>query len=391
MTTMPLAPLAGVQPPKKVLHLIDTGGPGGAETVLASIASGLSAASWQSKVLVPTADWLFATLQRLQVDVAVVPWGKTPDIGYLAQVVRHFRKFQPDVVHAHLLGSAVYGSMAAALTTHVPLVCTFHGRPDIDPRDRFLRLKGRILSTENTRVVYVSHNLRAYAEPLLGVPKHLGRVIHNGVAFRPVNPTGRERVECGADSSNTLIGAVGNLRPAKDYPNLLKAAALVVAARPDARFVIVGEGEGRLRDELLSLTESLGLRPFVRFLGFRSDVAELLAAFDVYVSSSSTEGLPLATIEALSMGKPVVVTRCGGLPEVVEPGRTGLMVEPSDPPGLARGILEILGNPQQAACMGKSGARDVRERFARERMCWDYTQLYASLVQHDDASPPRSA
>jgi glycosyltransferase involved in cell wall biosynthesis len=118
----------------------------------------------------------------------------------------------------------------------------------------------------------------------------------------------------------------------------------------------------------------------VRFLGFRSDPAALVASFDLFVSSSTTEGLPLGVVEAVGLGTPVVLTRVGGVPEVVDSGRTGTLVPPSDHEALAAGILLAMGSPARAKEMAEAGVRDVRARFSAKRMCTQYEDLYRSLI-----------
>ena len=366
--------------PRRVLHIIDTGGPGGAETILDTIVGHLTPEAWQSRVVVPTNDWLFTRLQARSVDAIVVPANRAVDIGYLAQLVRQIRDFCPVIIHAHLLGSGVYGSLAAALTNRAPLVCTFHGRPDVSADDRLLPLKARILGRHQNRIAYVSHDLRAYLEPLLCLPKRSGVVVHNGVEFLEPNTTGTERGDCGAGPGDVRVGAVGNIRPAKDYTNLLRAAAIVCEAQSNVRFAIVGDERSPLTAPLRRMTEDLGLTEHVRFLGFRDDVTALVATFDLFVSSSRTEGLPLATVEAVALGTPVVLTRTGGVPEVVESGKTGLLVPPGSAGALAEGILKTLAGWKHAVEMAQAGASDVRQRFGARRMCDAYQELYEQLI-----------
>jgi glycosyltransferase involved in cell wall biosynthesis len=372
--------VTSVRPQARILHLIDTGGPGGAETVLVTLTASLPPDLWQSKVVIPEVDWLAEQLRRQQAEVAVVPWGRAFDPRYVWRLAREVRSFRPNVIHAHLLGSGVYGTLASLLANGPPLLCTFHGRPDVSVDDPLRPIKGRILSRPTNRVAYVSHDLRAHLEPLLGIPSRLGVVIHNGVPFSTPPVTGRERAECGAGPSDILVGAIGNVRAPKDYPNLLRAAAIVCVARPNVQFAIAGGGAGPLWEELHRLRNELGLADRVRFLGFRSDARALMSVFDLFVSSSSTEGLPLATVEAMGMAKPLVVTNCGGVPEVVEHGVTGLLVPPRDPGALAAGIEAQLAFPERASSMAAAGARSARLRFDERRMASEYQSLYRTLI-----------
>lgn len=366
---------------RRVLHVIDSGGPGGAETVLATIVAGLDGEVWESRVVVGFEGWLSERLRSEGWEVGVVPTGKAADFEYLRGLAREMRSFAPDVVHTHLLGSAVYGNLAALCVDGLPTICTLHGRPDVPDPDRFRAVKARVLTRSSNTIAYVSEDLRRWAEPFLGVPHRLGRVVHNGVRFDDPRPSGRERAECGVGPGEVLIGAVGNVRPAKDYATLLRAAALVRARRPDVRFAIAGDDRTPLTARLKGLSTDLGVSDGIVFLGFRSDVAELLSSFDVFVSSSLTEGLPLATVEAVAAGKPVVLTRVGGVPEVVESGVTGRLVPAGNPEALARGILDTLADRPGAAEMARKGAADVRERFSAEAMCRAYADLYTDAIE----------
>jgi glycosyltransferase involved in cell wall biosynthesis len=367
--------------PRRVLHLIDTGGPGGAETILDAIVAHHHPESWVLRVVVPEEDWLSNRLRSRGADFVVVRSRRGVAPGLLLRLVKEIRDFRPAVVHAHLLGSGVYGSLAAAIAGDIPLVCTFQGRPDVSPDDRLLSLKARILSRSKNRIVYVSHDLRAYLEPLLGVPSALGPVNHNGVPFVEPKLSGGEREMCGAGPEDRLVGAVGNIRPAKDYETFVRAAAIVCQCRSNVRFVIAGDDRSPLAEPLRRLTSELGIDERLRFLGFREDAAALVASFDVFVSSSTTEGLPLATLEAVGLGTPVVLTGVGGVPEIVDSGRTGLLVPPSDPAALAEGILQLLDDPNRASEMARAGATDVRRRFSVQRMCGEYESLYDQLLR----------
>lgn len=366
--------------PLRILHLIDTGGPGGGETVLLSLLGELSRSGWESHVVLPDRDWLFSQLEARDVAHSIHRSRSSFDLRFLFALGRELRAFRPALVHAHFLTSGVYGSLATEIFYPCPLVCTFHGVPDVDTSDPFLPVKARILSRTRNRVVYVSRHLRGHLEAVLGVPERLGLVVHNGVEFR--TPTGSAGLRRALDlsPSDFLVGAVGNIRMAKDYPNLLQAARLVCDQRSDTYFVIAGGGGNRLMQELLRLKGELDLDERVRFLGFRPDVSALLAEMDVFISSSVNEGLPLASVEAMGLGKPVVLTRCGGVPELVEDGVNGLLVPPKNPGALARGIMAVLDNPRLAERIAASARGATRAEFSLTKMVKSYQRLYLNLI-----------
>ena len=370
----------------RILHLIETGGVGGAETVLVNLVTSLPGPDWVSRTIVARGGWLHDRLVEAGANVGILPSQGSMDLGYLLSLRREIRAFGPALIHAHFLGSGVYGSLAASLAGGIPVVCSFHGAPDVNPSDPFLFLKARLLSRRQNRVVFVSHRLRKRLEPLLGIPPELGSVIHNGVSFSQAQPIPKSHLAPNMNSGDRLVGAVGNIRVPKDYPNLLHAARVLCDEKSDVHFVIVGGGEGVLKEELLRLRKTLDLETRVHLVGFRQDVPEVMKALDVFVSSSSDEGLPLATVEAMGMGLPVVLTECGGVPEVVENGRTGLLVPVRNPEALAAGIREILDAPERAARLGSDAKKSVRERFSLSSMVQAYERLYGSLLPRSPAA-----
>jgi glycosyltransferase involved in cell wall biosynthesis len=170
---------------------------------------------------------------------------------------------------------------------------------------------------------------------------------------------------------------VANFKAAKDHATLLRATAHVRRAVPGVRLLLVGQGP--LEAAARHLAAELGLEETVVFAGFRSDARRLAATFDVFTLSSTFEGLPIALLEAMALGRPAVVTRVGGVPEVVTDGAQGLLVPPRDPAALAEGLRCLLGDPQLRARMGtaaRARALDFDIRKAVRRV----EQVYAGLL-----------
>ena len=174
-----------------------------------------------------------------------------------------------------------------------------------------------------------------------------------------------------------MIGSIANFKAAKDHATLLRAAVRVRQAVPGVRLLLVGQGplEARTR----RLAAELGLADTVVFAGFRDDARRLAAAFDVFTLSSTYEGLPIALVEAMALGRPAVVTDVGGTSEVVTDGDDGLLVPPRDPVALADGLVRLLHNPDLRARIGaaaRARASDFDIRTAVARM----EQVYADLL-----------
>jgi len=187
------------------------------------------------------------------------------------------------------------------------------------------------------------------------------------------------RRELGIPEGAPVVGTVGALCPAKGFAHFVDAVPLVRRERPEARFVLVGDGE--LRAPLERHAARLGLgRDVLIFAGWRGDVPELLRLFDVFVSSSVREGLGTAVLQALAAGRGVVVTDAGGLPEIVRDGESGLVVPAGRPDALARGIVRALNAPDLRARMAKAGCRAVKERFTPDRMVEGTLAVYREVL-----------
>lgn len=173
--------------------------------------------------------------------------------------------------------------------------------------------------------------------------------------------------------------SVGRLVHEKAYEVLIRSMRIVVSEYPSVFLGIAGEGE--LWDELHGLIDELHLTEKVRLLGNREDVHALTAKADIFVMSSRSEGMPMALLEAMSFGLPVVVTRVGGLKEVVEDRSQGILVSPEDPQELAKAILELLRDPVLGLNMGKQARRRVEEKYTTERMCRQYEKIMIDLCR----------
>jgi glycosyltransferase involved in cell wall biosynthesis len=215
-----------------------------------------------------------------------------------------------------------------------------------------------------------------------GFPPHRVGVIYNGIepGAAPTSAdrhAARRRLMLLDDAF--VIGAAGRLERVKDLSTLLEAFARVRVHVPHAVLVLVGGGAERLRLEQQVL--SLGLQGSVRCTGHRDDVRSLLAAFDVFANSSISEGVSLTILEGMAARLPVVATRVGGTPEVIDEGTTGLLVPARSPNELANAIVPLAADPARAAAMGAAGRTRVEERFSLDRMVGQYAGVYAALAE----------
>ena len=293
------------------------------------------------------------------------------------------RAVRPAILHSHMAKAGSVGRMAALSSGHRPkLVHTFHGhvldgyfRPTV--QQAFLRTE-RDLAKRTDVLIAVSPQVRDELLALgIGTPDRW-RVVPLGFDLAPFTavdgPTGRLRQRLGLGSGVPLVGAVGRLVPIKDLATLVRA----VARLDGVHLALIGDGEQRA--ELEALVASLGLAARVHLPGWAEDVAAWMADLDVVALTSRNEGTPVALIEAFAAGKPVVATRVGGVPYVVQDGHTGWLVTPGDDREVSARLEDALGDPSSATRRAQAGRAEVLERFSADRLVDDIRRLYRGLL-----------
>lgn len=365
----------------RVLHLINTAGPGGAETVYLNIVDSLDRETWESVAVVPEMDWLTRRLTALGHAPILETCHGLLDFRYWLRLAQLIRKESIDVVHAHLFGPALEASLIGVLT-RVPVICTLHGRGDLSPGERFKSGKFRLINRGAARVVFVSESLRRYFLEQGPLRPELTTVIPNGIDLRRFEePYAGLKREMGIPEDRFIVGAVGNLRSVKRYDVLVRAAARLRAQSPDYFFVIVGDAPAELHAELMALRDSLGLEDALRFVGFQEEVEKYLSTFDLFALSSDSEGFSIATVQAMAAGLPIVATRCGGPEEILEHGRTGQLVPAGDPTAMADAIESLRGDAAGRASLGHAARAEVEQRFSLAAQVASYERLYQVVMR----------
>jgi glycosyltransferase involved in cell wall biosynthesis len=361
-----------------VLILIKGLGRGGAERLLASGAPYLDRDRYRYHFayLLPWKDSLVGELTGAGLPVHCLDGGS--GAGWALRLRALLGREGIELVHAH---SPVAAAAVRLLAGRRRVVYTEHNLwSRYHPATQAANLA---TFARNDHVFAVSDEVRAsirYPGPLRALPLPPLETLHHGLDPAAVGAWRRSdgiRAELGIPEHAPLVGSVANFKAAKDHATLLRAAARVRDALPEARFVLVGQGP--LEAETRRLAADLGLERTVMFAGFRSDAQRLLAELDVFTLSSTYEGLPIALVEAMALGRPAVVTRVGGTPEVLADGAQGLLVPPRDPAALAAGLLRLLGDPALRARMGaaaRARALDFDIRTAVRRM----EEVYAGLL-----------
>lgn len=296
------------------------------------------------------------------------------------------RRVRPQIVHTHMAKAGTAARLAARLAGVPIVVHTYHGHvfhSYFSPRKTavFLNIE-RALGRLTDRVIAVGDKQRreligyrvAPAEKIVSIP--LGLEIEGLLDAEAER--GRLRAELGLNGIDRLVGIVARLVPIKAHDVFLDAAAEVQRRVPNTRFVIVGDGERRA--ELEARARALGLGDRTFFLGWQREMRKIYADLDVVVLSSLNEGSPVAIIEAMAAGRPVVSTDVGGVGEVVADGRGGLLVPPRDPAALAEAVTAVLSDPSAAERMGRAARAAVYPKYSAGRLVGDLERLYLDLA-----------
>lgn len=366
--------------PVHVAHLIKGLGRGGAEGLLPQVVRhGGAGFSYRAGYFLPHKDALAGELAAAGTPVRC--FGGTSAAGLLVRVPRvaaWLRAEGVDLLHCHLPLAGVAGRLAARLA-RVPVVYTEH---NVLARYHPLTLRAhRATWRLQAAVVAVSEEVASSVRQAMGEAVPL-RVVRNGIEVERMVASGEEiaavRAELGAPEGAPLVGTVAVLREQKRLDLWLAAARIIGEELPAARFAIVGDGP--LRGELETEAARLGLADRVAFTGLRPDVRAYHHAFDLFLASSQFEGLPLALLEAMAAGRPVVATRVGGVPEAVEDGVEGLLVPPGEPAALAAAALSLLADPARARALAAAARRRVAADFSIARMAGELEAIYAEVL-----------
>jgi len=311
------------------------------------------------------------------------------DFAVLGRLRRLLRRRRIDaVVTVGTGGDKMFWGRLAAWLEGVPVICSWlhsTGLPD------HVELPNRLLAPVTDAFVGVAEPHGRYLAEHEGCPASKVRVIPNGVdtqRFRPRWPNEALRESLGLSKAAPVVGIVAALRPEKRHDRFLQCAVRILGQIPAARFLIVGDGPDRRRLE--SLAADLGLVQSVHFLGSRDDVPELLALFDVMLLTSEMEANPVSILEAMAAEKPGVAPAVGSIGETVINGKTGVLFVPGDVDAASAAVVELLGDRNRAAAMGRAGREAVLSRWSIEQMVDGWETLLADLYQDKATGRPRA-
>jgi glycosyltransferase involved in cell wall biosynthesis len=367
----------------RILHGITAIGRGGAENhLLALIRNQVVRGDQVAVAFLKPPEYWAGELERLGVRVLHLGLERYGQIGPSIRLRHFIRDFRPDIVHAHLPPAELYIRLALLGEGEVPFVITKHND---EPFCGCVgeRLLGRWVAARASKVIAISEAVRTYMTgPALGLSPEKVEVIPYGIdpePFETVPDTVRMSVRSalGFSEEDFVVGFIGRLVPQKDLPSLIRGVQLFCRTHLSGRLLIVGTGEEEKR--LRKIVQMSGMEDRVVWAGFREDIPEILSAMDVLALCSRYEGFGLVLLEAMAARKPVLASRVSAIPEVVEHGKTGLLVPMGDPEAVSK-ALTLLTDPKVRKLYGETGAARVRERFSLSVMCQRTRVVYGQAL-----------
>jgi glycosyltransferase involved in cell wall biosynthesis len=362
-----------------VLEIMASAIVGGMETYVKNLLRLMPPDRFRVTCLCPYESEITETLRSLGVTVFIARMDDDPPWRSVQTTVEIVRNFDVDLIHAHLPKAHVLAGLAGALT-RTPVVATVHG-------NTVTTHELGIHRTTGTNLIAVCQE--AYIQALaMGVPLERVSLIRNGVDvefFRPC-ASAREafRTTLAIAPETPLLGFVGRLDAEKGPDQFLQAAQVIHGEVPQARFVMVGTGHQY--DKMQALAVGLGLEGCVHFAGLWPDTSQVYPGLDMLLQTSRIEGLPLSLLEGMACGLPVVAIGVGGVPEIVEEGRTGLLAGPGDWRGVGQRAVDLLEHPARMQEMGEAGRRRAETQFDLRVTVHQTIDLMERLVQAAQAA-----
>lgn len=301
-------------------------------------------------------------------------------------LIKILRYERPHIVHTHTSKAGILGRWAAYFCRVPIIIHTPHGHVFWG---YFGRLKTAFYIILEKITAFITDKIIALTEQEKNDHLHSRiasgdkfSVVHSGIKLDrfsnlSVDPAAMRR-KLGISEGDLVVGTTGRLTPVKGHRHLIEAAGNILNARPNTTFVFLGDGE--LSDELKNMASRLGMKEKVKFLGWRPDVAEVMSAFDLFVLPSLNEGMGRVLVEAMALGKPIVASDVGGVPDLVVHGKNGCLVPPGDAQRLSAAISDLIEHPERRRKMGENGKKRAID-YSADAMVQKIDQLYQAMLQ----------
>ena len=370
----------------KVLHLTKSEGLYGAERVILNLLEHFDAEHFDVRLAAlvearnPHRELLEEAARRGHRTLAI-PCRKRLDPQSWRELLRVIKENEIDVLHCHEIKSRFYGLLAAK-RLKLPIIATNHNWIRKNLLISALEYWDAFTLRFFDRIIAVSEEIRQLMLKY-GTPAQRMAVVTNGIATRELEHRHNDKMNWyerwGIASHERIIGAVGRLSVEKGAKYFLEAAKIVLTKMPDVRFLLVGDGPQAR--ELKEYAQALGIEQNVIFAGFQPEVAAFYELMEIFAITSLREGTPMALLEAMATGVPVVATAVGGVPKIVRDRDNGMLVPAQDAQGIAAALLQLLQNRAEAARLASNAKRTIIEKYSAATMARQYENIYAGLVQ----------
>lgn len=331
-------------------------------------------------------DDMLAEARAREIPISRLVIRRDYDLALLWRLRALLRDKKPDLVHTHLVHADLFGYFAARAAGVRRVISSRHNDDQFRYRPRWRKLHRRLWRWTKGGIA-ISESISRFAIEVEGAPAEKITVVHYGIDFAWLSDDDIEaarhrlRTDLGLERDALLLGMVCRLVEQKGIPYALEALRRLRSQFPRAHLVIAGDGENA--DELRRLASALGIADRVHWLGWRSDAADLMSAFDLLLVPSLWEGFGLVLLEAMARRVPVIASRVGAIPEVVAHGETGILIEPGDVPALAQAMARLLDDRALRKYMGLLGAARLEERFSVERMVEGTLGVYRRILESE--------
>jgi glycosyltransferase involved in cell wall biosynthesis len=318
------------------------------------------------------------------------------DIKAFISIFQFLRKSKPDIVHTHTSKAGMLGRLAAwmarvPIIIHTPHGHVFYGHFGKSLSRIFLQMEKLLGRITHHHIALTQEECNDYLRLKVSQASKT-TVIHSGVDLQRFSKGAKQRTrkreELGISPDSLVIGYVGWLIPIKGATHLVSAMARVAEKYPKSLLILVGKGDDKGEEEikLKKQVERAGLADKIRFLGWRSDVDEIMGCFDIFVLPSLNEGMGRVLVEAMAAGLPIVASRVGGIPDLVKDGQNGLLAPPADAIALGNGIAALLEDKKIRKRMGQVGKKMCRQ-YSTEAMVTPIDNLYRELLEECSHRP----
>ncbi|HEX2952202.1 MAG TPA: glycosyltransferase family 4 protein [Armatimonadota bacterium] len=350
---------------------------GGIKTHLLTLLRGLDQNRIDPIVICPPSSTLADAVKQLGIDVIpldiVGELNPMKDMQAALRLRKILREIKPDILHIHSAKAGLVGRLAVMSRRRPKVILTMHSfvfdERVGEKRRKLISSIERYFLKYTDKIVAVSQALKDELVSEMALPEEKIDVIYSGITFRDCHKEPHFGIR---------IGSVARLAPQKGVELFIRAAALVLAECPNVSFLVAGDGP--YRANLRAMAESLAIPEAIDFLGFQDDIPAFLSTLDIFMLTSHRETFGLSVVEAMSQAVPVVATRVGGVPEIIDDEKNGLLAEPGNPQDIADKVIRLLKDPEFAKQMAEAGNTSVRSRFTAERMVGETVALYTSLM-----------